>query len=63
MVEYGHPEPIALYFPQEIQDGQGGLQNLREVSHGGEKRQMREVLESRPPKHVSMERPLRHIGV
>ena len=63
MVEYGHPEPIALYFPQEIHDGQGGLQNLREVSHGGEKRPMREVLELRPPKQVSMERPLRHIGV
>jgi hypothetical protein len=30
MVEYGHPEPIALYFPQEIDEGLGPVEIHRE---------------------------------
>ena len=33
MVEYGHPEPIALYYPEEVRtDHPDGLASLREVA-------------------------------
>lgn len=61
MVEYGHPEPIALYYPDEVRGRRpDGLASLREVS-------MPEGIDTatkfpRPNRlEVSMERPLRHI--
>jgi anaerobic magnesium-protoporphyrin IX monomethyl ester cyclase len=63
MVEYGHPEPIGLYYPQEVMSHRSdGLASLREVSFP-EKSPRTVHFEpiDRPP--VSMDRPLRHIGV
>lgn len=62
MVEYGHPEPIALYYPDEVRGHKpDGLASLREVSMPekfGDATKLRAP--ARP--NVSMERPLRHIG-
>jgi len=63
-VEYGHPEPVAFYFPQEFLVSHGdGLLNLREVSsprNAGSS----PIVRIEPMAHVpvSTERPLRHIS-
>ena len=63
MVEYGHPEPIGLYFPQEVMSRRpDGLASLREVSLP-EKKPQTIRLDAIGRRPVSMERPLRHIGV
>jgi len=62
MVEYGHPEPIGLYYPQEVMTRRpDGLASLREVALPEKKHATRRfdpVLQSA----VSMERPLRHMS-
>jgi anaerobic magnesium-protoporphyrin IX monomethyl ester cyclase len=62
MVEYGHPEPIALYYPEEVRGRRpDGLASLREVSMP-EKYGDATRLRAPERSNVSMERPLRHIG-
>jgi anaerobic magnesium-protoporphyrin IX monomethyl ester cyclase len=62
MVEYGHPEPIGLYYPQELMVRRpDGLASLREVALP-EKKSKTIRLEAIPPSPVSMERPLRHLS-
>lgn len=64
MVEYGHPEPIGLYYPEEVMSRRpDGLASLREVAlpeKAGSKPIRLEAIERAP---VSMERPLRHMGM
>lgn len=63
MVEYGHPEPIGLYYPQEVMTRRpDGLASLREVSFP-EKATHPVRLQSIDKRPISMERPLRHISV
>ena len=64
MVEYGHPEPIGLYFPEEMMTSKNdGLLSLREVSrpavNGNGDSPMRLEVVARMP--VPTERPLRHL--
>jgi hypothetical protein len=62
MVEYGHPEPIGLYYPQEVMTRHpDGLASLREVSFP-EKAPHSVRLEAIDQRPISMDRPLRHIG-
>jgi anaerobic magnesium-protoporphyrin IX monomethyl ester cyclase len=62
MVEYGHPEPIGLYYPQEVMTRRpDGLASLREVAMPEKKHQALR-LEAVARSSVSMERPLRHMG-
>jgi hypothetical protein len=62
MVEYGHPEPIGLYYPQELLVRRpDGLASLREVALP-EKKSKTIRLEAIAPSPVSMERPLRHLA-
>lgn len=62
MVEYGHPEPIGLYYPQEVmQSRPDGLASLREVAMP-EKKHQAIRLEAIARSNISMERPLRHMG-
>jgi anaerobic magnesium-protoporphyrin IX monomethyl ester cyclase len=62
MVEYGHPEPIGLYYPREVMTRHpDGLASLREVSMP-EKKHQATRLEVVARSAISMERPLRHIG-
>ena len=62
MVEYGHPEPIALYYPEEVRtDHPDGLVSLREVAMP-EKYGDAARLAAPSRRKVSSERPLRHIG-
>jgi anaerobic magnesium-protoporphyrin IX monomethyl ester cyclase len=64
MVEYGHPEPINFYFPEEVLVNHGdGLFNLREVAIPS--RTPRSVpirLEAIAATSLPTERPLRHIN-
>jgi hypothetical protein len=63
MVEYGHPEPIALFFPEFLMGPAcDGLSNLREVAsppRGKTDPIQVEVIAHAP---VSLDRPLRHFG-
>lgn len=62
MVEYGHPEPISLYYPEEVMTRRpDGLASLREVS-SPEKRKNGDLLDAVVHRPVSTERPLRHMG-
>jgi anaerobic magnesium-protoporphyrin IX monomethyl ester cyclase len=62
MIEYGHPEPINLFYPETVmQRHEDGLQSLREVSNPPRNDAPPIRLETRPPTQVSTERPLRHI--
>lgn len=62
MVEYGHPEPIGLYYPQEVMTRRpDGLASLREVALP-EKKHKPMRFEPVVPSSVSMERPLRHMS-
>jgi anaerobic magnesium-protoporphyrin IX monomethyl ester cyclase len=62
MVEYGHPEPIGLFYPQEVMTRRpDGLASLREVSFP-EKAAGTIRLAPVDQRPISMERPLRHIG-
>jgi anaerobic magnesium-protoporphyrin IX monomethyl ester cyclase len=62
MVEYGHPEPIGLYYPQEVMvQRPDGLASLREVAMP-EKKHQATRLEAVARNNISMERPLRHMG-
>lgn len=63
MVEYGHPEPIGLFYPQEVMTRRpDGLASLREVSFP-EKRQRPIRLDPIDQRAIPMERPLRHMGI
>lgn len=63
MVEYGHPEPIGLYYPQEVMTHRpDGLASLREVAMPEKKLREKMRFEAIPPSSISMERPLRHMG-
>lgn len=63
MVEYGHPEPIGLFYPKEVMNAsRGGLANLREVSSADNSGRSA-PLEPIASTSVSMQRPLRHIGL
>jgi radical SAM superfamily enzyme YgiQ (UPF0313 family) len=61
MVEYGHPEAIAMYYPEDVLTHRpDGLASLREVSMP--ERGMRPTkLDPAIRKTVSTERPLRHM--
>jgi len=62
MVEYGHPEPINLYFPDTVMTQRNdGLLSLREVSTPPKPASEPIKLEALTPVAVSMERPLRHV--
>jgi len=62
MVEYGHPEPIGLYYPLEVMTRRpDGLASLREVAMPEKKHQTLR-LEAVARSSISMERPLRHMG-
>ena len=63
MVEYGHPEPIGLYYPEAIMAQQtDGLMNLREVASPSKTVISNPIrLETIVSLGVSRERPLRHI--
>lgn len=61
MVEYGHPEPIGLYYPEEVMTRRpDGLASLREVSMP--EKHVSVPLEAIARRPISMERPLRHMG-
>ena len=63
MIEYGHPEPIGLFFPEfMLSQRRDGLANLREVARptGTDGSPIR--LEAIAQIPVSTERPLRHIN-
>jgi radical SAM superfamily enzyme YgiQ (UPF0313 family) len=64
MVEYGHPEPIGLFFPEDIMAKKNdGLASLREVSRpavDSSPLPVRLEVPARLP--VSSERPLRHLS-
>lgn len=65
MVEYGHPEPIGMFFPEDIMAKKSdGLLSLREVSrpsvNGTAETPVRLEAIARVP--VSTERPLRHLS-
>jgi anaerobic magnesium-protoporphyrin IX monomethyl ester cyclase len=62
MVEYGHPEPITIFYPEEVMSKRpDGLASLREVSRpGGDKKRSQLDPAARSP--VSRERPLRHFA-
>lgn len=64
MVEYGHPEPIAMYYPEGILSPEfDGLLNLREVSSPTKQHNPVSVeLEMITQAPVAIERPLRHIS-
>ncbi|MBB5047067.1 radical SAM superfamily enzyme YgiQ (UPF0313 family) [Rhodopseudomonas rhenobacensis] len=62
MVEYGHPEPIALFYPEEVMTRHpDGLASLREVAMP-EKTLQPIRLDPVSSRAISTERPLRHIG-
>jgi radical SAM superfamily enzyme YgiQ (UPF0313 family) len=62
MIEYGHPEPIGIYYPQEVMAHRpDGLASLREVSMP-EKTRKAIRLEAVDRTPISMERPLRHMN-
>jgi anaerobic magnesium-protoporphyrin IX monomethyl ester cyclase len=64
MLEYGHPEPIALHFPEWLMGGaQDGLSNLREVANPAKSENKAPIrIEVVAQSPVSLERPLRHVG-
>jgi anaerobic magnesium-protoporphyrin IX monomethyl ester cyclase len=64
MIEYGHPEPISLYYPEEVlTKHDDGLRSLREVANPPASRDVAPVrLEAATQFPVSTERPLRHIS-
>jgi radical SAM superfamily enzyme YgiQ (UPF0313 family) len=63
MIEYGHPEPIGLFFPEfMMSQRKDGLANLREVARPIETGGSPIRLEAIAQVPVSTERPLRHIN-
>ncbi len=63
MVEYGHPEPISLYFPEEVMKKHAdGLLSLRDVAVPSRNVATPVRLEPLGPTSVSTERPLRQMN-
>ena len=62
MIEYGHPEPINLFYPETVmQHHEDGLLSLREVSNPPRNDAQPIRLETVSQRQISTERPLRHI--
>jgi len=63
MVEYGHPEPISLYFPETVMTPHNdGLLSLRDVASPPKGEAPIVKLEAIAANTVSSNRPLRHVS-